>query len=485
MFGSDFQHDVILIQAFVNVGDLALAEGIAESVVNVLNGDAETAGGVTVDDDGTLQAMHLLVGVDVAQLGDFLQALHDDGGPVNEVGEIVGLKGVLELSAAEAAADVEILDSLQVHGGAGNFGSLRTNAGDELIHGDLALPQRLELAEHAGGAAAVAAAGKGCDGVDRGVLQDDVGELTHLLGHGREGKILIALDQPTEAAGILLRKEALGSLDEEIEVQTNGAESDEQDKKLMAENPAQGDIVSVQQTIESVLGKSIETIVPAGFVAKEASAHHGRGSERNQKRDANGHAENYGELAKKPAHDAAHQKNRNKDSHERGAHRKDSESDFTGAFHGGFVGLHAAFYVASNVFDDDDGIVDDEAGRNRKGHEREVVQAGVAEIHHAKCADEGERNGDAGNDGGPGVAQECEDHENHEDDGNREGDFHVVDGSANGGGAVDNDNQMQRGRDGCAELRKHGVNAIYGLNHVGGGLAKDGDEDSIFADGEA
>src|SRR5258708_1785826 len=248
----------------------------------------------------------------------------------------------------------------------------------------------------------------------------------------------------------------------------------------MAENPAQGDIVGVKQTIDRILGKSIETIVPAGFAAKEASAHHGRGGERNQKRDANGHAKNNRELAKKPAHDAAHEKNRNKHSHKGGAHGKNGESDFTGAFHGGFVGLHAAFYVASNVFDDDDGIVDDEAGRNRKGHEREVVQAVVAEIHHAKCADEGERNGDAGNDGGPSVPQECEHHENHEDDGNRQGDFHVVDGSANGGGAVDNHAQMQGGRDGCAELRKHGGNAIHRLNHVRARLAKGGDEHSIF-----
>src|SRR5260370_30259252 len=181
-----------------------------------MNGDPETAGGVTVDDDGTLQSMQLLVGVDVAELGDFLQELHDDGGPVNEVGEIVRLKGVLELSAAEAAADVEILDSLQVHGGARNFGSLRTNAGDELIHGDLALAERLELAEHAGGAAAVAAAGKGCDGIDRGVPQDDGGELTHLLGHGGGGKNLVALDHPTEAGRDLLQKTApWGSCEEE------------------------------------------------------------------------------------------------------------------------------------------------------------------------------------------------------------------------------------------------------------------------------
>jgi len=28
----DFQHDVILIQTFVDIGDLALAEGVPESV---------------------------------------------------------------------------------------------------------------------------------------------------------------------------------------------------------------------------------------------------------------------------------------------------------------------------------------------------------------------------------------------------------------------------------------------------------------------
>ena len=81
----------------------------------------------------------------------------------------------------------------------------------------------------------------------------------------------------------------------------------------MTKNPAQRNIVSAQQTIESVLGKSIQTIVPAGFVAKEARAHHGGGRERNQKRDANGHAENDREFAEKPPDDSAHKKNGNED----------------------------------------------------------------------------------------------------------------------------------------------------------------------------
>src|SRR6266436_8197697 len=139
MLGSDFQYHVILIQAPVNVGDLALAKGIAKSVVNILNRDAETAGGITVNDHGTLQAMHLLVGADVAELGDFLQPLHDDGRPVGEVAEIVRLKRVLILSAAETASNADVLNCLQEQGGAGDFGTLRANARDDLINSQLAL----------------------------------------------------------------------------------------------------------------------------------------------------------------------------------------------------------------------------------------------------------------------------------------------------------------------------------------------------------
>src|SRR6266852_2082492 len=44
---------------------------------------------------------------------------------------------------------------------------------------------------------------------------------------------------------------------------------------------------------------------------------------------------------------------------------------------------------------------------------------------------------------------------------------------------------MQGGRDRSTELRKYGGDAIHGLNHVGGGLTEDGDEDSMFPAEEA
>ncbi len=67
--------------------------------------------------------------------------------------------------------------------------------------------------------------------------------MAQLLRHGREGKILIALDEPTEFAGILLREESLGRLDKQVEVQANRTESDQQDQELVTENPAKGNVI--------------------------------------------------------------------------------------------------------------------------------------------------------------------------------------------------------------------------------------------------
>src|SRR5260370_9648613 len=127
----------------------------------------------------------------------------------------------------------------------------------------MALVERVELAEHAGRAATAAATNEGSDGIHGGILKDYVRELAQLLRHGREGKILIALDEPTEFAGILLREEALGRLDKQVEIQANRTESDQQDQELMTENPAKGNVIGTSQPIESVFRKPAQTIVPA------------------------------------------------------------------------------------------------------------------------------------------------------------------------------------------------------------------------------
>ena len=105
----------------------------------------------------------------------------------------------------------------------------------------------------------------------------------------------------------------------------------------------------------------------------------------------------------------------------------------------------------------------------------------MAKIHDAESADEGKRNGHAGDDGGPDVPQKGKDDEDDENDGNGQGDFNVAHGSANGSGAVHGHGEMQRGRNRGAEKREKGHNTVDGLNHVGARLSEDGHEDAALS----
>ena len=223
----------------------------------------------------------------------------------------------------------------------------------------------------------------------------------------------------------------------------------------------------------------------SALVLEEAGAHHGRGGKRNEQRNAYRHAEDYGKFAEEAADDAAHHQDGNEDGHERSAHGENGEANFAGAFHGGGKGIHAIFNVAGNVFDDHDGIIHDETGADGERHEGKIVEAVMAKVHHAESANQRKWHGHAGDDRGPNVSQEREDHENDEDDGNDQRYFDVVDGRANRGGAVNGNVQMQGRRDGCAEHWQDVHDPVDGFNHVGAGLAEDSHEDTRFSLGEA
>src|SRR5258708_24750703 len=214
-------------------------------------------------------------------------------------------------------------------------------------------------------------------------------------------------------------------------------------------------------------------------------AQHGSGGKRDEERNADGDTQGDGKFAEQAANDAGEHQDGNKDGDQRSAHGEHGEADLFSSEHGGGEGLHAAFHVTGDVFDDHDGIVDHETGGDGEGHEGKIVEAVAEEVHHAEGADERERDGDAGNDGGPDVTEENEHHQDDQDDGDQEGAFDVVNGGADGGGAVDGDVEVQRGRDGCPELRDDGLDSIDGIDHVGARLAEDSQDDRGFAVGGA
>ena len=95
---------------------------------------------------------------------------------------------------------------------------------------------------------------------------------------------------------------------------------------------------------------------------------------------------------------------------QRDGERDDGEADLLRALEGGFHRRQALFEVAGDVLDHHDGIVDDEASRNGKGHQGEIVEAVTQRFHDDEGADQRERYGDAGDDGRGKTAQEEKDH---------------------------------------------------------------------------
>ena len=74
-------------------------------------------------------------------------------------------------------------------------------------------------------------------------------------------------------------------------------------------------------------------------------------------------------------------------------------------------GLHwgvAHFDIARDVFDHDDRVVHDEAGRDGQRHQGKVIEAVAEQVHDGECANQRERHGDAGNDGGRQRCAETE-----------------------------------------------------------------------------
>jgi hypothetical protein len=326
-----------------------------------------------------------------------------------------------------------------------------------------------------------AAADKSRHRLNGRIVEDHLRKLLLLDLHRVKADVLGGARLPAHAARILLRKKAEGHNGEEVNIQCDGADHHAQNQDLMAQNPAQADGVLVAQPIKGALAGAIDGSV-AALVARleEARAEHRRGGQRNQQRDSDGHAERDGELAEELADDAAHQQNRNEDGNQRKAHRDHGEADLLGTFHRRIVRRFAHFKVAGDVLDDHDGVVHDKAGGDGEGHQREVVDGIAQQPHDAEGAQQRERHGDGGNDGGPDLAQKEEDDQNNQADADDERDFYVAHAGANGRCPVHGHVDLDGGRDGGLQARHLAHHTIHGGDNVGAGNLEDDDQDASF-----
>ncbi len=109
--------------------------------------------------------------------------------------------------------------------------------------------------------------------------------------------------------------------------------------------------------------------------------------------------------------------------------------------------------MAGDVLHHDDGIIHDKTGRDGKRHQRKIVEAVTAEVHHGEGADQRYRHRNARNDRGPHVAQEEKYHQHNQNHGEDQRAFHVTDTGADRGRAVENVGDLDPVRNGRLQRR--------------------------------
>ena len=141
------------------------------------------------------------------------------------------------------------------------------------------------------------------------------------------------------------------------------------------------------------------------------------------------------------------------------------------------IGSTPRLAMADDVLDHHDGIVDDEADRDGKRHQRKVVEHVAHEPHAGERAADRQRHGDRGGDGRHQPAHEHQHHQQHQRDGDQHGVLHVGHRGADRRGAVGDDGELDVGRQPLHELRQQLLDAIHRLDDVGAGLLGDGQQD--------
>ena len=138
----------------------------------------------------------------------------------------------------------------------------------------------------------------------------------------------------------------------------------------MGHDLLQAPFVGAQHGVEDGLALAVED---AMFLlmgpTEEAAGKHGRKGQGDESRDEDGDADSDSKLMQQPSYESAHEQDGNKDGGQRDSHGDDGEADFASAFYGRLIRTLAHLHVADNIFEHDDGIVDDKTHGEREGHQ--------------------------------------------------------------------------------------------------------------------
>ena len=175
--------------------------------------------------------------------------------------------------------------------------------------------------------------------------------------------------------------------------------------------------------------------------------------------DHGGGGDHQGKLAKELAGDARHKGRRQKDRDEHQGDAHNRAGQFAHGLDGRIVGGESCIDIVRGVFHNDDGVVHHDADGQNQGKQGHEIDREAEQSHGGKGADDGDRHGGGGHQGGPEVLEEDHDDDEHQDAGFIQGVVHRVDGIADKHGGVVINAVFQAGR----EMLAH---RVHGLAHL-------------------
>ena len=483
VFRHAFQDHLVVVGRSIDGRDLARAEGIVQFLTHLIDRHAIDRRLLAVDLDGDLRILDIEIGGDIEQAGDIRHLVaHLGRQPIQRV-SVVRLHRVLVLAFRRPAAEIDVLNRLEEYLDAGHVRGGTAQPRDDRLD-VVALGAGFKRDQHAAAVdqrIGTAGANGRIDVIDGGIGLDDIGDLALVLDHRRIGDVGLGVGDAVEIAGILGREKALRDDDIKPDRAGHGQQRDAEHDRLVGEHAFERGFIGPQHGVEAALEypqNDILLLFLAGMMAfQDACAQHRRQRQRNESGNDNGDRDGDREFAEDAADHAAHQQHRDEHGNQREGDRHDGEADFARAFQRRLERPHAAFDVADDVLQHDDGVIDDEADRQSQRQQRHVVDGEAEQIHRRAGADQRHRHGERRNDGGRYFAQKQEDHHDDQRDGDRQGFLHVDDRRADRQRAVEQRRHFNRRRDLRARRDQGVTHQIDDLDGVGVGLALDRQHD--------
>src|SRR5581483_6759018 len=190
----------------------------------------------------------------------------------------------------------------------------------------------------------------------------------------------------------------------------------------------------------------------------------------------NGDGNGESELLIEAAGDAGDENGGHEDGGKNEGDGDDGAGDLLHGFESGIFGGKAFFDVALDGFDDDDGVIDDEADGEDEAEEGEGVDGKTKDGEEGEGADERDGDGEERNERGAPALEENIDDKNDEGESLPEGGEDFLDAAADGKGGVKRNGVIEVGGEAALELGHEVSDAFGGVEGVGAGELVDGED---------